>query len=144
MPHNKDHFDVPYPQNQQYLYYHIDFFQSVWGRAMSVFTSLNQSEKLCGWNSLTNNVRVLLAVRGEEKTSHQLLSLQHTNQPAQVALCPVLLSSNCCLQPCNVNSVYYFQDVEYTSTSLERKWKNQSHHKCLGTCKGFISLGLGQ
>lgn len=46
---------------------------------MSVFISLDQSEKLHGWNVLTNNVHVLLAVtekRVKEKISHQLLSLQ--------------------------------------------------------------------
>lgn len=74
----------------------IDFFQLMWGRAISAFISLNQSEKLLrlGQDSLTNNVHVLLAVRGKEKTSHHFISLPHTNQPAQVILCPIHLSSN--------------------------------------------------
>ena len=99
---------------------------------MSVFLPLNQSKKMHGQNSLTNNVHVLLAVKeleGKKKTATSSSSLQHTNPPAQVVLCPIHLCSNYCLYPCHANAAYYFQDVEHTSTSLARKWKSQSHNE---------------
>ena len=110
----------------------IDFFQSMWETAMSVFLSLNQSEKMHRQNSLTNNDPVLLGVKeleGKIKPATSSSSLQHTNPPAQVVLCPIHLCSNYCLYPCHANVVYYFQDVEHTSTSLARKWKSQSHNE---------------